>query len=390
MKSILTSSSSAKGSNFHYYYLPMGVITLTVKEIWKKGNRSFGISLSQKLIPDPAHRYYLTYQSSGWYEDKVNIDFNPDGFLQRVHTVSEDKTGAVIDKIGELATVIAQATVMPMVGERDLVRKPDGEYVVYTATFDPFGKGVQEMLNRELVKYSPELRLHLKHLKSDKPESLVGSFVGNERKGNGVFCKPLTVCQLIFQNGDIVHRQLIHLPDPNEVHCVAIPRNRMVRTAFTMEFQQGYPKQIQYEKPSSALAIIESPVRLLKSIVSIPAQLFKFRLDWSNNRTGLLASEQRANTLEAKQEREERLRQQKLDIDAARLEKDKMMAERENMRLRAELERMQRYTNQSNNSGASNTLGGSGTQTDLQRAREEINRMRNELNNMNDRSSGDV
>ena len=83
--------------------------------------------------------------------------------------------------------------------------------------------------------------------------------------------------ELRLIQGEHVSVQLIRIPDPGNIHFIEIPQAPWVKTDFEVQFNEyGYPISIQLTKPSSALAFAEAPLKLLQSIIELPARLFQF------------------------------------------------------------------------------------------------------------------
>jgi hypothetical protein len=330
---ILSSSVSPEGSNFYCYHLPKGMLHIKVSEIWQNNSQSFRLEHNTQLIPDPDNRYYLRYNTSSLSEDDVVVEFTPLGFLKSVTTVSEDKTAEVAEKIGELITDVAEAATVPGAVGRDLgMRRPDSVRVVYDVVFDPFDTTEVGRVSKELQSYHPELKFGIKRIRKSKdPETPIdpGS-VANA----GIFFKPPEPCEITFSLGEnSMERYLVNLPHPERIHYIEVPRARFVKTSFDIQFHEtdAYPVKIHINKPSQALALIEVPIKFLAAIISIPAKLFQFRVNLSNEKVKALQSESQLSqaTIKADADRTAREKQAELETRKAMLEANKKIAELE-------------------------------------------------------------
>ena len=73
---------------------------------------------------------------------------------------------------------------------------------------------------------------------------------------------------------------------------IEIPTASFVKTEFEITFSnEGYPTYIHINKPSSALALIQVPLSIIRSIVEIPAPLFQFRINMNNMKSQAIKSD---------------------------------------------------------------------------------------------------
>ena len=291
IKYILTSSKSAFGSNFNCYILPKGLVKLKLFRAAqvKDGQTRYAFRFEHEIIQtaDPRHRYYLQYRYNAWTDDTVSVDFTPEGFLSKVYTLTEDKTGEILGKIGELGKQIAGIiSGIPDFVDRDIAR----EVLVYQVTFDPFISTELEQVNQELERFkspnnpsffpSVEIRLF------DEQESTmsIGKPILQTDNGNGIFCKPMAAAELTFKAGKSAERHYITIPHPYKVHLVEVERPRYIKYSFTMEFDKGFPKSISLTRPSQLMAFVNIPIKVLSSIFSIPSKLLPFNINLDNTK----------------------------------------------------------------------------------------------------------
>lgn len=288
---ILTSSKSSQGSNFNCYFLPKAVLHLKMFRTTlptASGKNKYAFRFEHNIIQttDPKNRFYLQYHPNTMTDDSVKVDFTPEGFLHRVETITEDKTGAIIDKLAELGKSVAQV----ISGIPDFVDRSVEERLVYEVTFDPFIVTELEAVNQELVSFKspdfpdffPSIEVRLFDEQESAPSA--GKAVNSTDFGNGIFCRPLASAEITFKAGKGAERHYVTIPHPYKIHLVEIVRPRWIKYTFSMEFEKGFPKSISINRPSQMLAALNIPVRLLQSIFSIPAKLIPVNINLDNTK----------------------------------------------------------------------------------------------------------
>lgn len=299
IKTILTSSKSAVGSNFNCYFLPKAMLKLKVFRAETQtpdGRKRYNFRVEREIIQtaDTKHRYYLQYHPNAWTDDSISIEFTPEGFLQKVHTVTEDQTSAIVGKIAELGKLVAQTVAgIPDFVDRSLAE----EKVVFEVQFDPFIPTELESVNKELEglkskdfpDFFPTIEIRLIEDQDNTPS--IGKAVSTTDYGTGIFCKPWAAAELTIKAGRRSERQFFTLPHPFRVHLVEITRPRWIKYTFSMDFDKGFPKAISINRPSQLLAFINMPINVLKTIFSIPAQLIPVKVNLDNTKGNAVAAQ---------------------------------------------------------------------------------------------------
>lgn len=260
------------------------------------GRRRYNFRVEREIIQtaDTKHRYYLQYHANSWTDDSVSIEFTPEGFLQKVQTVTEDQTSAIIGKIAELGKLIGQVVSgIPDFVDRGLAE----EKVVFEVQFDPFIPTELESINKELEglksKDFPDFFpiIDIRLIEDQDATPSIGKAVSTTEQGMGIFCKPWAAAELTIKAGKMSERQFFTLPHPFRVHLVEIARPRWIKYTFSMDFDKGFPKAISINRPSQMLAFINMPINVLKTIFSIPAKLIPFNINLDNTKGAAVAAQ---------------------------------------------------------------------------------------------------
>ena len=121
-------------------------------------------------------------------------------------------------------------------------------------------------------------------------------------------CKPDNVCfrtksvyPLIFEeNNKEIQRVYIPLPDRTRIGNIAVTRAAFVNKVTKLTFDNGVLTKFDINKPSESIAAIQIPIDIAKSIISIPGEILKLRLDYSTASKQVLDAQK--NELQAKQD----------------------------------------------------------------------------------------
>lgn len=109
------------------------------------------------------------------------------------------------------------------------------------------------------------------------------------------------------------------LPQIGPVSYIPMRSSAFVKTVDDVVFDNGMLVSWNASRPSEVLEVVRLPVKILKSIVSVPAEIFKLRIDLSDQQKGLAASQQAQMAAQAK------LAKIQTCVDAAGANKDAAM-----------------------------------------------------------------
>ncbi|MEL7339524.1 MAG: hypothetical protein AAGM67_03490 [Bacteroidota bacterium] len=278
-KPILSSFRGSHHGNLHCYHLPKGITKFAIKRIGNGQQIMYAMDPPELILaPDWKHRYYLSYSPSSFTDDDITIEFTESGFLRRIHSFIDDQTDEFINKLAELATTAVEAAITVPSAFKTRGLDVTEEYV-YEAILDPFRREEVEALNRDLAMIDPQLRFEA-HVLDEVEEQPIEDRVAEKQV---LYCRPPVMCELQLIHGQTTFRHTVRMPHPNLVHTIEIPRAPFVKTEFLIEFNDlAYPSMINIKKPSTAMAMIQVPINILKAIIALPGQLVSFRFNYDN------------------------------------------------------------------------------------------------------------
>ncbi|MEO1450014.1 MAG: hypothetical protein AAFV07_10835 [Bacteroidota bacterium] len=274
-KKFLVSAKAPKAGNLQYYYLPKGRFPL---KIMYDGVGNFIMEAGEvELIPDPAHQYFLRYQGGISTNDDILVTVSENGFLQQVTTKIEDQTGAILDKLVELGTTVAQVATGGIFKTKSM--EPG---IVFDGVLDPFDEIQMAQINAALEPLNASISATM----MEHGKGVVAEEVSEQ---SGFYIRPMGTCEVKIEGGDYACILRINIPNAEATQFMEIPYAPFVKTEFDVTFNSfGYPLKVNIKKPSSLLAFMDAPIKALKAVLTIPSQIFQFRVNMDNSRLAKL------------------------------------------------------------------------------------------------------
>ena len=275
---IIASSPQPQGGNLHCYHLPKGMLHLRLTQRIIDEETFYELGTTSHIIPDPLHRYFLKYRKRIWSNDEIDIRFNSDGFLT---SISRKKSLTPAEK--EDAPVVSNPI------KNDPPKETQGFPAIYEATFDPFDAQQLLRINKDLRNIQEGIQLHIEVDETDPIELESMPTQTDEALYPGILCRVAVAVHIIFSYGNKETHHLLRLPHPEKNHLVEIPARIASDGHFRMDFNEwGYPVYIHFEKKSLQDKLMGYPLRLFKSIMEIPAKIFRIRIDSYTNKQTLI------------------------------------------------------------------------------------------------------
>ena len=240
------------------YYLPKSLVEVTVV---KAGNaESYTISAKSVSVPDPDHRYVLSYQPNVLYDDRFCIGRGVDGLLTTVQFAAEDKTQQIVFNISRL---LAGAGGRPR-STAD-TPPPPGTPITFKMTIDPTDlrdvQAFEASMKDVFGKPADALRLD------------VASFNGTRQKH--ISCPQDEICYRTLMtmpvglklNGRPHAVNYVDVVNTNDVGRVSVKRALLVERVTKLWFDNGALRGIVMRKPSEAQGLAMLPLNVVKAVL---------------------------------------------------------------------------------------------------------------------------
>jgi hypothetical protein len=89
-----------------------------------------------------------------------------------------------------------------------------------------------------------------------------------------------------------IEAALVLLPQAGPISYIPMRSSAFVKTVDDVTFYNGMLASWTASRPSEVLEVVRLPVKILKAVVSVPAEIIKLRIDLSDQQKGLAASQQ--------------------------------------------------------------------------------------------------
>ncbi len=261
--------------------------------------RACTLTLQETLTePDPRYLFTLSHLGDIFADDQVTITLAANGLLAKVETTSEGKAGQVVVKVAELAKEVMKASTGLPTGVKALDRK-QGPFR-YEAILDPTDAGAVEALNRDLDTRGCNLVVDVRPPAFPPAGDALTPTPASGEARDGIYYRPALPYVISFRTREesdatesVRTAQTIYLPNAAPVLAFDIARPAFVKFTQMVEFENGMLKSSKITRPSEAVGFVSIPVELAKSIVAIPSELFKFRVETTKSEAGVLEAQQK-------------------------------------------------------------------------------------------------
>ena len=275
---------------------------------------SYSIKLETLAVtPDSSARFTANLSHSVLRDDVQKFTVTSDGLLNSANITATDRTGDILVELaGAIASFGGGGVFDPLQssGQGDpAAGAPSCATVIkeFTYQFDP--NDPEELtydnpdgINMRLT--SAEWPFKISVPRRAGPAAPRASLPYTCRSGtpcdsvDGLLYRtalPLTViveqCSGLCSEADAnpipVQAALVSLPQAGPISYIPMRSSAFVQTVDNVVFANGMLTSWEANRPSEALEVVRLPVKILRSVVSVPAELFQLRVNYSNEAANL-------------------------------------------------------------------------------------------------------
>jgi hypothetical protein len=267
------------GPNTLGYFLPKGVIRLSIKE----STGALTLTIETKYIPDPNHFYTLNYRPNAGYDDDINITLDANGMLSDINVTTTDKSVAIVGKLLEIAKEVAKIPLaLPIKGKAEA-------FPLIDTIIDPdiFLDHDQTKIDKLITELSPYIdKIYL------TPQDQGVAKIEEPSPQNGIYYRPLLPYELTLigkkPSFDFTKKEIIYLPNRSPILSLDVRRGPFIQKVSHLKFTNGILTEIHITKPSEVLAALDIPLSIVKAIISLPTDLIQFKIDYSSKQEALV------------------------------------------------------------------------------------------------------
>lgn len=277
------------------YYLPSASLTLNAKAV-TKGERllSLTITPSVNLEADTTVPYLLKYKRAFSSNDELEVKVDDLGLMENIKVVAEDRLSQTIALIATAAGSIVDIQETANIKALEIIdqQPKDGPIEEHEKTFripaEELLQGTIMCEWRIVVKtYNNSTGLVDAGFRLTKPAISLRHLSPVETR-KGILVRPLLRQTVEAESSSGKSKFEILIPDAARVVTVPIKRAWFVKKTQQPKFNKGFLIENHIEKPSELEAFVSIPINILKSIISIPAQLFSFRINLTKKETDMV------------------------------------------------------------------------------------------------------
>lgn len=290
----------------------------------------------QATIPDAEYRFIAKDFHNPLRDDDTKLKVSTDGLLTSANVISTDRTG---DIIVEMASSISGfgAGPSPMALTESTKPAPaavecEKEPVKFVRIFDPtVPKIINEVngklgdanillaIKAEYVKFNFESKKAENNKNKENMKEVLDDSVSSpknkiNRSGGLYYRTPMPVSISVvdrsksadkctapgFDNCTPIDGSIVMLPQAGPISYIPLNSSAFVKTVDDVTFENGMLTSWNSNRPSEVLEIVRLPVKILKSIVSVPGELIKLRIDLSDKEKGLAQAQEAEMAAQAK------------------------------------------------------------------------------------------
>jgi hypothetical protein len=280
----------------HFYYLPSADLLLNVIAVIRVGYQGTKSNIQEaklvelrcsslvKIRPDFQSIVSVQYHSSPFASDQIMFSNSSDGLLQNCSIEAEDR----------IAEIIAQAAgIISPTGREDESKR---EFLAPTVYYDfemsrQFHIESKELYTGKITRNWQITIPDFQAINADltlELDNLILALPKNRTTGyEGLITRPIVTSKALLKSNDLVAEFCIDVPSHNSLLHIPIKRSFFSKTTQIPKFYRGLLQENTITKPSEVEGLISIPIRIAKSLINVPAQLFQLRINLLNKQLQL-------------------------------------------------------------------------------------------------------
>lgn len=283
-----------------YYYLPRGVIPISVRPSKETGFLEVTQGGTQ-LFPDRHAKYLLERHESETSDDVFSIAVDENGLLTAINSDTHDRSPDIVKKVIEIAaTMIAPGY---KVEGLEKTEEKKSQPCRVEALIDPFSHASVSSAGRALQKCG--LNLEIKYpYENESPTpknkggdlALAAEATNRVEECDGSICfRPVVPVSIRLRgtapDSKVDAAFLAVVPDVRSVAAYDVTRGPCIQRVNTLTFNHGLLTKAELNKPSEVLSCLEIPLAIAKAFASIPSQVLTFKVEQATKEASLLQQE---------------------------------------------------------------------------------------------------
>ena len=281
------------------YLLPRTIFNVKVT----KDNTGSQITIQKSVEADPQAKFIYNMGLSVLSDDDITVKTDDSGLLSSITSNTTDETGNIAVAIASLVFTTATGAPVPT----DLRALPDSlTSVSFAASYDPLSSAEAWRVRKALISANycvlvggealQSADAICRDTQSPPPPTPVAMPDSNEHSGI-YYRRPMPTQIAIYKRSDTNQPWSLlwigsdQLFDKTELYALAIDRRAFVKNEYDLTFTNGVPSQVHVIKPSEALALTNTAVKIAQIITALPLQGIKSDQGLVDAQTALIKSQ---------------------------------------------------------------------------------------------------
>jgi hypothetical protein len=266
------------------YFLTKGIVSLTIKSnAPSTGQPNVSLTINTvAYIADPDFHYSVSINHDVLFDDDITVTTDgTTGLLKSINTTTTDQTPAILETLAQ-----APVSILKLTSEK--ISSTASSFNI-TFNLDPTSVEDRTRLNQILKALTPAIQFNAKPV----VPLPYGPNMLPDCGFNICFRTAMAYALELSTTDDaVVARQIVVLPNKYVLGQVPITRAPFVTKKFVMAFTNGMLTSLQITNPSEALAFVQIPIAIAKSIASIPSAVLQFKTTQITADNNLLTAQQ--------------------------------------------------------------------------------------------------
>jgi len=284
-----------KHSEGQMYYLPKAMLRFAYLPD-EKDPALAKLTISTVFVKDEKQAYRLSYVPQAHADDVISWKIGDDGVLKEIGIKTSDRTADIALKTVELVTEVAKATVL-VPGAKGTQEQVGQQVNYFDVLIDPeeiSGKslssvslgyiGIKSVLSLVEVHAPDRNGVH-----DDNVSGSADGFYYRESLPWRLRVEYTLPGKTKESSIGYVRDVVFDIPNGNDVMFFGLRRRAFVDSGASIKFSNGVPAEVTITRPSEMLAGFDIPVRIVRNVVSIPAELIQLKFNYSSKNEALYA-----------------------------------------------------------------------------------------------------
>jgi hypothetical protein len=279
---------TVSSTNFSTNTVTTNIVTVSQPKDEVSTTSSYQVTISEEYERDPQRIYLLNLSAPWTSEDQVGVVVGTNGFLNTINSTNADKSGDIVVELAKAAIESFKIAAGGFPTGAGFIQSNKPKYPQrIDLVFNPF----EDTALQAAVTTLSDAGLDLDFQKSTSP-SFTNAWQNPSEEVDGFYYRPLLpyVLEIHGGNQQTISKTVL-LPNEAPIFSYGVRRSAFVQRITQVKFVNGCLSEVYVSKPSEALELARTPIKIVQAVASIPTNLIQLKFDVSSARTKLLTQQ---------------------------------------------------------------------------------------------------